>query len=107
MPNYHCANNRKDNRIFWTDHIQNFHLSGLSQKDYCQKHNLVYSSFGYWKRRLENGAEKNGIEFVEVRPDQYRPDPPAVTLSTDRFDIRIHNGADPELIDRILEGLRK
>lgn len=106
MPNYHYAPTRKGNREFWIKQIQAYHLSGLSQKEFCLKNDLIYSSFGYWKRRLENGAGSNGIEFVEVDASLIRNDT-AVTLSAGSFDVLIHNGADPGMVRMILEELRK
>ncbi|OLU37629.1 IS66 family insertion sequence element accessory protein TnpA [Ileibacterium valens] len=43
MPNYHYAPTRKGNREFWTRQVQAYHLSGLSQKEFCQKNDLIYS----------------------------------------------------------------
>ncbi|WP_440137090.1 IS66 family insertion sequence element accessory protein TnpA, partial [Ileibacterium valens] len=40
MPNYHYASTRKGNRKFWTRQVQAYHLSGLSQKEFCQKNGL-------------------------------------------------------------------
>lgn len=106
MPNYQYAPSRKENREFWTRQVQAYHLSGLSQKEFCIQNDLIYSSFGYWKRRLENGAAQNGIEFVEIDPSLIAAAPVVVTLSTDHFDVKIHEGADPEMIAHILKELR-
>ena len=35
----------------WTKRIQDFHESGLSQKEWCQEHQISQSTFGYWIRK--------------------------------------------------------
>lgn len=32
----------------WTKRIQDFHESGLSRKEWCQEHQILQSTFGYW-----------------------------------------------------------
>ena len=105
MPNYHYAPTRKGNRKFWTRQVQAYHLSGLSQKEFCQKNDLIYSSFGYWKRRLESSAKTEGIEFVEIDAAAISDNSAAVTLSVGQLDIRIHNDANPEMIRWVLKEL--
>ncbi len=105
MPNYHYASTRKGNRKFWTRQVQAYHLSGLSQKEFCQKNGLIYTSFGYWKRRLERSAKAEGIEFVEIDVAAVAENSAAITLSVGKLDIRIHNDANPEMIRWILKEL--
>lgn len=33
----------------WTKRIQDFHENGLSQKEWCQEHQIPQSTFGYWR----------------------------------------------------------
>ena len=42
---------------YWKEQIQNWKISGLSQKQYCLDHSLALSTFCYWKRRLNKPAE--------------------------------------------------
>jgi hypothetical protein len=37
---------------FWTQHLDAWHASGLSQNAYCRKYNLRPSQLSYWKRKL-------------------------------------------------------
>ena len=41
---------------FWTQHLDAWHASGLSQNAYCRKHGLRPNQLSYWKRKL---AESN------------------------------------------------
>lgn len=106
MSNIHSSNSQKEKRDYWSAQIQNYYLSELTQKEFCSRNCLTYSTFCYWKRILAQSAESDGIEFVEVDPDLVRETAVAVTLTTDRCSIRIHNGADTEMVERILKGLK-
>lgn len=37
---------------FWTKHLQNWPLSGLSLTDYCRQQAIGYSTFYTWRKRL-------------------------------------------------------
>ena len=37
---------------FWQEHVTAWQTSGLTQKAYCKEHDLRYSTFGYWARKL-------------------------------------------------------
>jgi hypothetical protein len=45
-----------DKATYWQQHFNDWKQSGQSQRAYCQQHQLAFSSFGYWRKRLkENG----------------------------------------------------
>jgi len=50
---------------YWQQHFDDWKHSGLSQRDYCQRYELAYSSFGYWRQRLKN-SRKPSSRFVPV-----------------------------------------
>jgi len=54
-----------DRSEFWGRHIERWSSSGATQAEYCRRHKLKLSGFGYWKRRL--AQERAPAEFVEVR----------------------------------------
>lgn len=47
--------NEKQN--LWSEHIQRWQDSGLTQQDYCREHHLVPHQFTYWKHKLLKGAD--------------------------------------------------
>lgn len=56
---------------FWQDHIQQWKKSGLSQQAYCAQQGIRYTTFGYWRKRLESGEAKHKqFAPVEVRQAQ-------------------------------------
>ena len=44
----------------WTKHIQDFHRSGLSQKEWCREHQIPLSTFGYWMRKQAEAPSESG-----------------------------------------------
>ena len=54
---------------FWHDHVAAWQASNLTQKAYCQAHNLRYGAFGYWVRKLRTPSSDQpgqGSSFVPV-----------------------------------------
>ena len=55
---------------FWTEHVESWQKTDLTQAAYCQQHDLLVHRFGYWKRKLTE-PEKHLPEvhgFVQVKP---------------------------------------
>ncbi|MBT4077103.1 MAG: hypothetical protein HOE78_11005 [Gammaproteobacteria bacterium] len=46
---------------YWTEHVESWQQTDLTQAAYCQKHELLVHRFGYWKRKL-------------AEPDQHLPE---------------------------------
>lgn len=38
---------------FWSSHVENYEKTPLTRREYCQRHNLSYHSFTYWRRELK------------------------------------------------------
>lgn len=67
-------------------HIQSWHQSAQSQKEYCQENNLAYHKFIYWLnkfRRKHNPIEQT---FIPVQMD------PPVDSSGTELEIAFPNG---------------
>lgn len=75
------SNQKKD---VWQQHIQDWSKSKLSQKVYCQQHNISFASFGYWRTRL-NRLQKPDNKLVPVTLT--RPSP--VVVMTLPMGVRI------------------
>lgn len=79
-------------QIFWQEHIDGCRQSHLSQRDYCKQHDLTFSSFSYWRTRI-NRLSTQGNKLIPVRlseslasvriflPDGLRLDVPAHALA--------------------------
>lgn len=69
-----------DKQAFWFEHIRAWIISGLAQADYCQRHGLPLSSFGYWRRR-QRELEESSVSGMQFVPVQMAPQVPAAVLT--------------------------
>ena len=66
----------------WQKTIEDWKLSGLSQKSYCQNHNLKIHTLYYWVRKLKEDSIPNDT-FIQFTPK---------TESTDLQSIKLNIG---------------
>ena len=55
--------------VDWRSVILGHEKSGLSQRSYCEKHDLAHSTFTYWKRKLNRAATAIEVfkpQFIEL-----------------------------------------
>ena len=59
-------------KLFWSNHIDQWRSSGLSQAAYCRQHDLCQQKFSYRKRQSvcceENTDTSTGFARVQVAP---------------------------------------
>jgi len=62
---------------YWQRQVTAWSQSNLSQKSFCEQHELNYHRFGYWRRKFleqaQAGADTRGSGFVAVQPAQSAP----------------------------------
>lgn len=74
-----AALNQASRQLFWSDHIQAWQSSGLSQSAYCREHDLCSQKLSYWKRKflsspvLAPHATNSGFTRIKV-DEQSAPD---------------------------------
>lgn len=59
-------------RHFWSEHLEQWQSSGLSQAAYCRKHDLCQQKFSYRKRQTDIfcvGKAKRSTGFARVEVD--------------------------------------
>lgn len=108
-------------RPFWEKHLRAWSQSGLTQADYCRRHELSAPAFGWWKRKLagkprtRTGApgtkqtepsNQPSVRFVEVQCGSdvdrgVNPGVYEVLLSRGRA-IRVGHVFDPEVLKRLI-----
>ena len=61
---------------YWKEHVEAWKCSGVSQNKFCEKHDLSYHRFVYWRRKFEGGtrrrppaSDSGGFATVDYRPD--------------------------------------
>jgi len=99
----------REKRQFWKSHIEAWENSGLSQIEYCRKHDLVRCRFTYWKRKLDKKSEP--VTFVPVfKKMEQHPTPPnnqcSIKLIINRsYQIEIGDGFSPDTLSTLLHTL--
>ena len=81
-----------DKATYWQQHLKDWQQSGLSQRDYCQQHELTYASFGYWRKRLRT-KESTTAKLVPISVSR----PALITVylpSGVRIEVPLHSLAD-------------
>jgi hypothetical protein len=61
---------QKSKQDIWQQHINDWRQSRLSQREYCKQNDISFSSFGYWRTRLNRSSKIGGklIPVTVVRP---------------------------------------
>ncbi|MDH5259726.1 MAG: hypothetical protein OEX07_17060 [Gammaproteobacteria bacterium] len=87
-------NTMEEKSTEWQQHFINCQNSGLSQTQYCQKHNITEAKFYYWKKQLGLVKKKTSLEPNHKTPKfvsaQVLPQP------HHGFTIRLNNGISIE-----------
>ena len=97
-------------RAHWKQHIEQWRFSEMTQKAYCQQHDLGYHQFSYWKKRFVQ--TETGITFVPLKIPRSLPLPTAMKTSPLRIivnsnlQIEIGSDFDPHLLRRLIATLR-
>ena len=104
------AEQLEQKRIYWKQHIDSWQATGLTQTEYCRRHNLKHHQLVYWKKRfLKTEAE---VSFVPLKLEDLldipaQPDQTSLTLVIhNQFKIEIKAGFDAQLLRQLIFALR-
>ena len=97
-------------RDYWQHHIKTWKRSGLSQKQYCRSRSLAYSTFCYWKRRLNN-QEPVTPKFYPLAVPASSPDPTEAGLmllvGPKQIQIHIKKDFSPTVLKKLIATLEQ
>ena len=90
----------------WSGHVASWEASGLSQQRYCDQHQLIYSTFVYWRSRLKQLKDKQptteSVHFVPVKIKQEARSPLMLEIRS-HYRIEISPGFDPALLSKVIQ----
>ena len=46
----------RKSRAQWVELISAYEAGDLQQREFCERHDVAYSTFGYWRKRLRSPA---------------------------------------------------
>jgi len=99
------AERNRESRETWTSHVEAWKESGLSQVDYCRKHDLSRHRFTYWKCKL--GKKTNPVKFIPISEDPFRSqtgyhNQTPIRLNIGGYQIEIGDGFSPETLSSLM-----
>ena len=104
------AEQLEQKRIFWKQHIESWQETGLSQAEYCRRHNLKHHQLVYWKKRYSK--IETGVSFVPFDLDNLTDMPaqanrtPLCVVINDHYKIEVRAGFDPRVLRQLLFALQ-
>ena len=104
------AKQLEQKRIYWKQHIESWQETGLTQTEYCRRHNLKPHQLVYWKKRFSK--TEAGVSFVPIKLDDLldipaQPNGAALCLViNNQFTIEIRHGFDGQLLRQLIFALR-
>ena len=101
-----------ERRKYWTDHVQRWRESGLTQREYCKREGLSIERFGAWKRRLDRENQSMAGGLVAVPPkivsSALFTARPALGLVVDeRYRVEIPDAFSPSTLEAVLQVLSR
>ena len=106
---------------YWGDHVSAWFESGLSQAEYCRRHDLAAHNLGYWVRKLGSARvgelsapeATSSVELVEVDfrvASEAVPaveSPPFRIAVGERFWIEVRGDFDAAVFEKLVLSLAR
>jgi hypothetical protein len=79
---------KRRSRVDWEALMVRYEISDLTQREFCARQGLAYSSFCYWRKRLRTleAVEENAPPLIEL------PSLPSSELRTWRIELDLGQG---------------
>ena len=95
--------NRDEVRQQMFVHIEQWKQSNLTQKLYCEQHNIAYQAFHYWYKRYKNNSPVNlPASFVPLQVQQQNVQPHVELLLSDGRRIVFHQPVSSEFLKALI-----
>jgi len=104
------AEQLEQKRTYWKQHIDSWQETGLTQAEYCRRHNLKHHQLVYWKKRFIK--TETDVSFVPLKLEDLLDMParadraPLCLVIDDQFKIEIRAGFDAPLLRQLIFALR-
>ena len=104
------AERLEQKRNYWKQHIDSWQETGLTQAEYCRRHNLKHYQLVYWKKRFLK--TETAVSFVPLELERLLDIPcqqdraPLCLVINNHFKIEISAGFDPQLLRQLIFTLR-
>jgi len=101
-------NTPEDRRRQFKEHMRRWRNSGLTQAEYCRRNELKWSTFHYWRKRLQDSATAVTLVRVPVSKNLGRQPCQELTLVLgDRYKVEIGDNFNAATLARLVDTLRQ
>jgi hypothetical protein len=104
------AEQLEQKRAYWKQHVESWQETGLTQAEYCRRHNLKHHQLVYWKKRFlktETNVSFVALELEDLLDLPSQPDrTPLCLVISNFFKIEIRAGFDAQLLRQLIFALR-
>ena len=104
------AEELEQKRRYWKQHIGSWQETGLTQAEYCRRHNLKHHQLVYWKKRFlhsEAGVSFVSLKLEDMLPTKDYPDHDSFCLViNNHFKVEIRAGFDAQFLRQLIFALR-
>ena len=95
-----------EKRRYWEAHIERWQHSGMTQKDYCRDNGLKWSTFHYWRKRIEElSAPMQLIQVAQTPGPTGKERSELMLIIGDHYKIRVGDGFNPATLARLVQTL--
>ena len=104
------AEQLEQKRTYWKQHIDSWQETGLTQTEYCRRHNLKHHQLVYWKKRFLK--TETGVSFVPLKLEDLLDIPAQSDFAAlclvinNHLKIEIRPGFDAPLLRQLIFALR-
>jgi hypothetical protein len=104
------AGQLEQKRSYWKQHIESWQETGLTQAEYCRRHNLKHHQLVYWKKRFLQTTTEVSFVPLQLKDLLDLPTPSdsvslCLVINND-FKIEIRAGFDAQLLRQLILALR-
>ena len=98
----------QDRRSQFEEHMRRWRDSGLTQAEYCRRNELKWSTFHYWRKRLQD--ETNAVTLVQVpvcKNIGCSSGRELTLLLGDRYKVDIGDNFNPSTLAKLVDTLER
>lgn len=106
------AEQLKQKRTYWKQHIDSWQETGLTQAEYCRRYNLKHHQLVYWKKRFlktETDVSFVPLKLEDLLDSRIPAGPDAASfflVINNHLKIEIRAGFDAPLLRQLIFALR-
>ena len=90
----------------WADIFADWQRSGESQRGYCRRNSIGFSTFSYWRKKLREMGDGSSLVKVNSLAFLSRVGGNAPTIHLGEIQVRLSGQESEELLIRIFKALK-